>query len=60
MQTNRSVPLPSMHQQPEPPALERDTAPPRIERKPGEPFDIRKADIEIQARWVSSQIAQSH
>ena len=41
-------------------ALERTAVRPKIERKPGEPFDVRKADIEIQAKWVTSDIAQSH
>ena len=59
MQANPSVPLQSIRQQPEPHAFDRDTAPPKIERKPGEPFDVRKADIAIQARWVLSEIAQS-
>ena len=40
--------------------LERAAVRPKIERKPGEPFDVRKADIEIQARWVMSDIGQSH
>ena len=40
--------------------LERAAVRPKIERKLGEPFDVRKADIEIQARWVTSDIAQSH
>lgn len=41
-------------------ALERADELPKIERKPGEPFDIRKADIDIQARWVMSDVAHSH
>ncbi len=60
MRINPSVSQSSVHQQPEPQALERDTERPKIERKPGEPFDVRKADIEIQARWISSEIAHSH
>ena len=59
MQVNPSAPLQPTQQQPEPQGFERDTAQPKIERKPGEPFDVRKADIAIQARWVRSDIARS-
>ena len=60
MQVNPSAPLQPTQQQPEPQGFERDAAQPKIERKPGEPFDVRKADIAIQARWVLSDIARSH
>ena len=59
MQIHPSVPLQPIQQQPQPPGFERDTAQPKIERKPGEPFDVRKADIAIQARWVRSDMARS-
>ena len=60
MQPNTLSTLQPSQQQAATQALERATVRPKIERKPGEPFDVRKADIEIQAKWVTSDIAQSH
>ena len=60
MQVNPSVPSRTIPQQPQPHGFELNAALPKIERKPGEPFDVRKADIEIQARWVLSDVARTH
>lgn len=60
MQVNLSLPSQTNAQQPQPHGSELSTGQPKIERKPGEPFDVRKADIEIQARWVLSDISRTH
>ena len=60
MLVNASAAIQPLQHQPEPRSFERDAAQPKIDRRPGEPFDIRKADIEIQRRWVLSEVTLSH
>ena len=60
MQHNPSSPLPAMPSSSLTHPVEREAIRSKIDRKPSEPFDVRNADIETQARWVFSEMPKSH